>query len=317
MKKALHDQSFGIISNMQKIIFMGTSEFGILSFHTLCENFDVVAVFTKPEKPRGRGQKITKSKVHIAAEEKGILVHTCANLSESYNTIKTINPDFIVVCDYGIIIPDNILSLPKYYTLNIHPSNLPRWRGATPIQSALMFGDAKTAVCIMEVVKDLDAGPIFKKQIVKIEKDDDYGSLYEKLSKISSQMIVNVIKEISESDLKPKPQEQDGVTYAKKIEKQDQKIDFKKDAYEIFNKIRALSPKPGAFTDNFKLRFKILKADPIKIEHKMQPGMFINDDKLCCQDDTAIVLQIVQPEGKNKMTQKDFINGYIRRGIIK
>ena len=203
---------------MQKIIFMGTSEFGILSFNTLCENFDVIAVFTN-QKSQGKRAKITKSKAHIAAEGKGVLVHTCANLSESYNTIKTINPDFIVVCDYGIIIPDNILSLPKYYTLNIHPSNLPRWRGATPIQSALMFGDEKTAVCIMEVVKDLDAGPIFKKQIVKIEKDDDYGSLYEKLSKISSQMIVNIITEVVLNNLKPKQQGGEEVTYAKKIKK--------------------------------------------------------------------------------------------------
>ena len=130
-------------------------------------------------------------------------------------------------------------------------------------------------------------------------------------------MIIDIITEVVLNNLKPKQQGGEEVTYAKKIKKEDLKIDFTKDAYEICNKIRALSPKPGAFTEDFKLRFKILKADPIKMEHKMQPGMFIDDNKLSCGDDTAIVLQVVQPEGKNKMMQKDFINGYINRGMIK
>ncbi len=296
-----------------KIVFMGTSEFAVPILNSLSENFDVELVVTQPDRRAGRGLKLKPPPVKLAAEALSLKISQPNRVSEIENKIKEIKPDFIVVCAYGEILPESVLSAAKIEPLNVHASLLPKYRGASPIQSALLNGEKFTGVSVIRMIEKLDAGPIFAQRAVFIEADDNAQTLHDRLSSLGAELITETIKNIVDGKIKnPVPQDEKKATYCRKIKKQDGKIDFSEDAVAIFNKVRAFTPWPSAyaFMEDGR-RLVITKALPS--EGSGEPGSVIKKERdffeVACGRDSLKVLR-VKPEGKREMSAADFLKGY-------
>ena len=248
-----------------KVGFFGTPEFS-LNFlkHLFKSDFEICFVVSQPPSKSGRGKKEKKSPVHFWAENKNLKIYVPnkINNKEFQNTILSEKIDFAVVVAYGQIINKAILNSPKYFTLNIHASLLPRWRGAAPVQRAILAGDTSTGVSIMKVEEKLDSGPVFSKKEIKIENNDSVESILEKITLEGKKLLIMTINNIVEDKYTLKTQEEKLVTYANKIKKEESKINWHDKASEILLKIKAFCPIPGAWTfmNNGK-RVKILKAE--------------------------------------------------------
>lgn len=227
-----------------RVLFWGTPDFAVKSLKALIEsNHQVVGVITQPDKPKGRGQKIQPTLVKEKALKHNIPVfqpEKIKNNQEFLEMVKKLNPDISVVVAYGKILPEEIINIPKYKTINVHASLLPEYRGAAPIQRAIMEGKDKTGVCIMEIIKELDAGDVYACKEVEITEDDDIMSLHDKLAEEGAKLLIEVLDKIEKGEIDKKPQNHEKATYAKPIEKAEGKIDFSRSAKEIFNQIRAL-----------------------------------------------------------------------------
>ena len=249
--------------------FFGTSIFALKSLSKLYEKqVNIKFVVSQTPKPSGRGKKISDSPVGDFAKKKNLSLLCPDKLDEEfYNQISSYNIDFIVVVAYGKLLTNKILSLPKFFCLNIHGSILPKWRGAAPIQRAILNSDKKTGVSIMIVEENLDAGPVVMKKEIYIEKNDNSGTLHEKLSVIGSELILKALIDIFNNNYSTKKQKEKEATYAEKILKNETKIDWSQNAQIINNKIRAFNPWPGAWTylhkENKKIRIKIVEAEVI------------------------------------------------------
>lgn len=298
------------------VIFMGTPEFAKVALESIINaGHNVISVYTQPPKPVGRKHILQKSAVHNFAESLNIPVYTPTSMrsEEVISQIKELNPDVIVVAAYGFIIPEAILNTPKYGCINIHASILPRWRGAAPIQHAIMHGDKETGISIMKMDKGMDTGDIISIEKLEITGDTTYGMLIDDLSKLGGKMIVNTLADIENMLNSAYKQPIEGVTIAPKITKDMEQINWSKTASEIEHNIRAFSPSPLMWSTIAGIRTKIVSAKEVfdiqANDHEI--GTIINDKFVVrCGQNTYLQILQIQPAGKNIMQAQSFINGH-------
>ncbi|MDC0418649.1 methionyl-tRNA formyltransferase [Pelagibacteraceae bacterium] len=294
----------------KKVVFMGTPEFAVPVLEAIVKSpYKVSCVYTQPGKKSNRGQKINISPIHHCAENLKLIVKNPKNLNseEEFEFIKKINPDIVVVVAYGQLISKKILNIPKEGFINIHASLLPKWRGAAPIQRSIMNSDAETGISIMQIVEELDAGPIIKKIKIKINNSFTTKELSISLSRIGSDTIVEILDDIFRGKVKFTEQNHKLATYAKKIQKKEAEINWNESAQKILAKINGLNPNPGAWFMHKNIRYKIWRAKIVKKDD--QPGKIIDEKfTIACGNKSLEVIEI-QKEGKNKLFVKDFLMG--------
>lgn len=288
----------------KRIVFMGSTEFSLVSLKSLCEEgFNVVAVYTREPKPMGRRYKLTPTIVQEFAESKGIPVYTPKSLrrDEVIKEFTEIRPDLVIVSAYGLIIPQAFLDIVPF--INIHGSLLPRWRGAAPIQRAILEGDKETGISIMKMDAGLDTGDVISMRSVEIDPEMNYGQLSAILATLGAEMIKETIINLEESLNKATKQVEEGSCYAQKVDKKEAKFNLSDNANEIVRKVKAFSPVPGAWFDLNGKRIKVLDASLDKRDE---------DDFVFESENGVWVAKLLQPEGKRVMTGQDFKRGYIK-----
>ena len=293
-----------------KILFMGTPSFSVPILKSLnLSNHKILEVYTQPPKKKDRGQKISISPVHKISNEINIQVRHPATLRSQVELehVKQLKPDIVVVVAYGQIIPSEFLNLQNIIFINIHASLLPKWRGAAPIQRAIMNCDKETGISIMKIEEELDSGPILLKSKIEINKNNNYEELSNKMSSLGAKLILDALDLIEKSKANFVPQDQKKATYAKKIKKTESKIDWNLEAKDIVAKINAFYPNPGCWFNLKGSRIKIIKA--IEIQTNSLPGEIINNSfTIGCSKNAIQVLEI-QKEGKNKISADEFLKG--------
>ncbi len=300
------------------VIFMGTPEFSLPSLEELIKNnFNILTVYTQPPKKSKRGQKINPSPIEKFSRKKKLNLRSPSDLNnnEEFNIFKNLSPDLVVVVAYGQIIPKNFLEIPKFGFINIHASLLPRWRGAAPIQRAIMNQDKKIGISIMKIEEKLDSGPVLSSKEIELNQSSTYGEIEKKLSISGANLLIETLKKFSTEKIEFKKQDNNKVTYAKKINKEETRINWNLEADKIIAHIHGLSPSPGAWFEHKGDRFKVYKA--IKRSSSGQPGTVIDDNlNIACKSDSIQILEL-QKQGKNKQTTKEFLLGYkINSGTI-
>lgn len=297
-----------------RLAFMGTPDFSVPVLDALVEaGHEIAAVYSQPPRPAGRGKKLRRSPVHARAEELGLEVRTPPNFKASADrdAFAALGLDAAVVVAYGLILPQAILDAPRLGCVNLHASLLPRWRGAAPIQRAIMEGDDQTGVCAMLMEAGLDTGPVILTETTRIGPEDTAGALHDRLSAIGAGMIDRALQSLADGVLRPVPQREDGVLYAKKIDKAEARIDWTRPAAELDRLIRGLSPFPGAWCEIAGQRVKILLAAPDETNGSGAPGEALDDALLiACGEGTALRLKTLQRAGKGAMSAKDVLRGF-------
>lgn len=299
-----------------RIAFMGTPDFSVAALRALLSaGHEVVAIYCQPPRPSGRGKKGRPSPVQKFATQNGLEVRSPVNFKDQKDIdgFTALDVDVAVIVAYGLILPQAILDAPKYGCLNIHASLLPRWRGAAPIHRAIMAGDKETGVGIMQMEAGLDTGPVLLEKTVPIEQGETTGSLHDKLSILGAKAIVEALDRLTE--LVPQPQSEDGVTYAKKIDKSEAHINWHQSAETIRNHIHGLSPFPGAWTEVNGERLKILS---VNIDNRTgTAGEKINDPLVIACDDKSVSVIRAQRAGKGPMNIDDLMRGFdIENGSV-
>ena len=293
------------------IIFMGTPEFAVPILKSLSESdHNLLCVYTQPPKKRSRGQKILSSPIYEYAKKLKISIRCPINLNDEseYNFIKEKNPSVVIVVAYGQIIPKKFLDLPKVIFLNIHASILPKWRGAAPIQRAIMNLDKESGISIMKIVSKLDAGPVMMKSKVDIFKETNYEDLSQKLSNLGAKLILKSLSLIQNKKANFIDQVEKEASYAKKIEKKESKLIWTNPAKNIVAKINALYPNPGTWLDYKGSRIKIIKAIEVKTSGK--PGQILDKNFTIACSENAIKILELQKEGKKKMKTSEYLKGH-------
>ena len=290
-----------------KIVFMGTPEFSVPALEGLIQNkFNVIKVYTQPPRKSKRGQKINNSPIaETSIKNKiDILNPYKLNTEEEFKIFKELHPDIVLVVAYGQIIPKNYLAIPKFGFINIHASLLPRWRGAAPIQRAIMNRDKTIGVSIMKIEEKLDSGPVLLSEKIELDKNDTHGEVEKKLSIMGANLL---LKSLKLDNFKFTDQKHSDATYAKKISKNETKINWNMDASNVLAHINGLSPNPGSWFQYKKERFKVLKAEISKTRGK--PGLVLDENlTIGCKLNSIKILEL-QRQGKNKKTTKEFLLG--------
>lgn len=311
---------------MKKIVFMGTPDFSVPILESLIksEEVEVISVVTQPDRKVGRKKKVTPPPVKVKAEEAGILVLQPEKLSGSQElrTVLESEPDLVITAAYGQYVPTVLLKSPKYKAINVHASLLPKYRGAAPIHYALINGDKETGVTIMYMEKEMDAGDIISQRSLPILPEDTVGTLFDKLSYLGRDLLLDTLPAIFEENINPVKQQETDVTVAPMITPEQEKINWSQPAEELANKVRGLNPFPGAYTMLDGKRFKLWFAKAVKTETRAEPGTVIKLSKdemwVQCKDKTALKLIEVQPFGKPKMTISNYLQGarnYLKEGV--
>ena len=300
------------------IVFMGTPEFSVPTLDLLVKNkYNVVKVYTQPPKKSKRGQKINSSPIEEYCKKNKISFRNpeILNTQEELKIFKELSANLIIVVAYGKIIPKNFLNLVKFGFINIHASLLPKWRGAAPIQRAIMNRDKKIGVSIMKIEEKLDSGPILASKEFELDKNENHGEIEKKLSLEGANLLIESLKSIKNGNSKFVDQDASKATYAKKIDKNETKINWNKDANKVLAHIHGLSPNPGAWFEFDKERFKVLKA---KVSSENGKSGHVIEDNLTVGCETrAIQILELQRQGKKKQTTKEFLLGKkITKGII-
>jgi methionyl-tRNA formyltransferase len=298
-----------------RIVFMGTPSFAVPALRHLQESeHEVVAVYTKPPKPSGRGHKLIKSPVHQLAEGYGLQVHSPKSLKpvEEVAALQALKPDVVIVAAYGLILRKEVLELPKHGCINIHPSALPRWRGAAPIQRTIMAGDKSTDMCIMRMDEGLDTGDVILRQQYDIPANMTASELHDEMAELGGKLVLKVLAQIEQGGVSYTKQSEEGITYADKLTKEDEVIDWHRSAYEINCQIRALSPRPGAyFTYNNEI-IKIITAEVLPNENGVgySPGEVIDQELHIACKDGIIKPILLQRQGKKMIYTDAFLRGF-------
>ena len=292
------------------VVFMGTPDFAVPSLAELLANgFDVKRVYTQPPRRAGRGKQLTKSPVHQFAESMGLSVETPESFRKPsvINALEDIGADVACVVAYGQILPQRALDAPKHGCLNLHGSLLPRWRGAAPIQRAIMAGDTQTAAQIMQMAKGLDTGDILLSETLPIQDTDTAASLSERMARIGAGMWPRALAALERGSLTPVPQTGEP-TYAHKIDKAEARIDWSKSAQKLDCHIRGLAPFPGAWCEIAGKRVKVHMARAENASGKA--GQVLDDKLLIACGEQSLRLTSVQPAGKSAMSAEDFLRGH-------
>ncbi|SCW94319.1 methionyl-tRNA formyltransferase [Sphingobium faniae] len=291
-----------------RIIYMGTPDFAVPALNALGQaGHEIVAVYSQPPRPAGRGKALRPSPVHQRAEAMGIDVRTPMNLKDAsvQEAFAALKADVAVVAAYGLILPSAVLEAPRFGCLNIHASLLPRWRGAAPIQRAILAGDNLSGVTIMDMEAGLDTGPMRAKHVTPIE-DKTAGALTEELAQAGGALMVEVLDDLSLHP--PVAQPEDGVTYAAKIDKTEARIDFAQDAHRVERQVRAFNPFPGAFFEYHGERFRVLAAQVE--EHDGAAGALLDNSLLIGCGHGAIRPTLIQRAGKGAMSAGELLRGF-------
>lgn len=299
-----------------KVVFMGTPEFAKHVLEKLIEEVNVILVVSQPDAPVGRKKVMTASPVKELAIKNNIEIFTPTKIKEDYNRVLEVNPDIIITCAYGQIIPKILLDAPRLGCINVHASLLPELRGGAPIHRAIMNGLDKTGITIMYMDEHMDSGDIISQTSTKIEEQDTTETLSIKLMNIGADLLLKTLPSIINGTNERIKQDENKVTFAPIIKKTDEFIDFNKTAREIYNQIRALNPNPGAYF--------IMKNMTIKVYETTTgtksglPGEIIEvykDGIGVATKDGEIILKVIKPEGKNKIPVKDFLNGIDKKEL--
>lgn len=299
--------------NNINIVYMGTPDFSVKPLEELVKNnYNVLAVVTQPDKKVGRKKEIKFSPVKEFAIKNNLKVLQPEKIKTDYKSIINLNPDIIITCAYGQIIPKELLEFPKYKCINIHASLLPKLRGGAPIHKAIINGYDKTGITIMYMDEKMDSGDIIYQQEIKIEDSDNTGTLFDKLSILGSKMIIDILPDIINGNINPIKQNENDVTYAYNITREEEKIDFNKTKREVYNQIRGLNPWPVSYTILDGKKIKIYEA---KIGNSIKEGKIgeiinIYKDSIGVRTkDGEILITELQFEGKKKILTKDYLNG--------
>lgn len=302
---------------MLKIVFMGTPAFGVPILEALIEKYDVIGVVTQPDKRVGRKQEKVMSPVKLCALQHQIPIFQPEKIRKDFEEIMALSPDLIVTAAYGQLVGMKLLNSPKYRSINVHASLLPLYRGGAPIHQAIKDGQKKTGVTIMYMEKEMDAGDILAQREIEILDEDNCGIMFEKLSYLGRDLLMETIEKLCDGRLTPIPQNANFATFAYNITKEDEKLDFTQNARMVFNHIRAYNPSPIAYM--------MIKGEPLKIYesriadevHHVEPGTVYVKEKnrvfVACGEQTVLELLVVQPVGKKVMQAKDFANGALRK----
>ncbi len=303
---------------MTKVVFMGTPIFSVSILEGLIKNYDVIGVVSQPDKLVGRKKILTPTPVKETALKNNIPVFQPIKIKEDYNKIKEWNPDIIITCAYGQIIPQEVLDIPSLGCINVHASLLPKLRGGAPIQKSIIEGYSKTGITIMDMIFKMDAGDIISQRETTILDTDNYQSLHDRLSQIGTELLLETLPSIIDKTATRTKQDEELVTYGWNIKREEEKIDLTKSTKEIYNQIRGLSPKPGTY---LYLEDKIIKiyASTIGINKPKQPGEITNiykDGIGISTSDGEIIITKIQPEGKKEVLVKDYLNGLNKEELL-
>ncbi len=295
-----------------RIVFAGTPEFARHALSALARaGHAIVLVLTQPDRPAGRGMKLTPSPVRLEAEALGISVYQPETLRDpaTHGLIREVRPDLMVVAAYGLILPQAVLDIPRFGCLNIHASLLPRWRGAAPIQRAIEAGDRQTGISIMQMEADLDTGPVLQTTVIPIADNDTAGSLHDRLAQAGAEAMVDTLARLDA--LTPVPQPSEGVTYAAKVSKEDARLDWSRPAESLARQVRAFNPAPGAWTLLDGGALKLWQA--ISMGGNGRPGHLLEASPealvVACGSGALQVTEL-QKAGSRRMSAAAFLAGY-------
>lgn len=304
--------------NDKKIVFMGTPKFAVPVLEMLIENYGVDLVITQPDKKVGRKKVLTPPPVKVVALENNIKVLQPEKISideDTYSILKELNPDIIVTAAYGQLVPEKILEIPKHKCINVHGSLLPKLRGGAPIQYSILEDHGKTGITIMYMVKKLDAGDMISKVEVDILDSDNYETLHDKLSVAGRDLLNETLPKIFSGDINPEKQNDEEATFARNILREDEKIDWSTSARDVFNKVRALDPTPGAFTYLEGNVLKIWSSEEVELDVEAKfdkVGTIVKQDKkniyILCGKGTVLKVNELQVSGKKRMPVVNFLS---------
>ena len=293
------------------MVFMGSPDFALPTLRALAQRYDVVGVVTQPDRASGRGRELKAPPVKTLALELGIPVMQPEKLRlpEAMEQLRAWSPELIVVAAFGQILKKDVLELPRFGCINVHASLLPRWRGAAPINAAILHGDEETGVTIMQMDVGLDTGPMLSQRSIRLTREDTAGSVFEKLSKLGAELLIETLTGYLSGKIQPMPQPEDGVTYAPMLKKEEGQLDFTQDVNELERRVRAFNPWPGAFMD--------LDGTPLKVHRaRAEASNASVGQRLVYQNQPAVgasggilILEEVQPAGKKSMSGKSFLAG--------
>lgn len=293
---------------------MGSPEFAVPSLEALAHGYTIAGVVTQPDRPAGRGRNLTPPPVKTLALQLGLPVIQPVRIRqpEAMQQLRVWAPDVIVVVAFGQILRQDVLELPPFGCINVHASLLPRWRGAAPVQAAILHGDREIGVSIMRLDAGIDTGPVYRKQAMEIQPDDTAASLSQRLARLGADVLLDTLPGILDGSLTPQPQDESQATYASMLKKEDGELDFSQPAMSLANKVRAFSPWPGAFTTWQDQPLKIhqaraaLRASPA---HATGQHAIVDGYPAIATADGYLVLENLQPAGKKAMDGKSFLAG--------
>ena len=293
------------------VVFMGSPDFSLPTLRALSNAYELVGVVTQPDRASGRGRELKAPPVKALALELGIPVMQPEKLRqpEALEQLRAWNPDLIVVAAFGQILRKDVLDLPRFGCINVHASLLPRWRGAAPINAAILHGDDESGVTIMQMDVGLDTGPMLSRRSIRLAPDETAGSAFEKLSHLGADLLIETLPKYLSGKLVPVPQPDEGVTYAPMIKKEEGQLDFTQDVHALERRVRAFHPWPGAFMD---FDGTLLKIHRSRVEAgNAQPGqkLIVGDQPAVGAGGGILVLEEVQPAGKKVMSGKAFLAG--------
>jgi len=296
---------------MNKIVFMGSPDFALPGLRALAQDYEVVGVITQPDRASGRGREIKMPPVKTLALELGLPVMQPEKLRapEAMQQLLAWTPDLIVVAAFGQILKKDVLELPRFGCLNVHASLLPRWRGAAPINAAILHGDEETGVTIMQMDVGLDTGPMLAKRSLRLSADDTAGSVTEALSNLGADLLIETLPEYLSGNIMPQPQPEEGATYAPMLKKEDGRLDFTRGVNELERQVRAFNPWPGAFMDYEGGLLKVHKAHVEEGVASAGQRLVYRDQPAVGARDGLLILDEVQPSGKKSMSGKSFLAG--------
>lgn len=302
---------------------MGTPAFSVPILEGLLEEgYEVVAVVTQPDRPVGRKKIITPTPVKEAAVKHGLLVLQPEKISgsEEMEKIIALQPDVIITAAFGQFLPEKLLQAPVHGAINVHASLLPKYRGGAPVHYSIINGEKETGVTIMEMIKKMDAGGIYAQESLPITKQDDVGTMFEKLSALGKQLLLKTLPDILNGNLSPRPQDESKVTFSPNITREQEAIDWNKTAEEIDNQVRGMRPWPIAFTTYEQTRWKLLNVEALAEKTTAEPGTIIKKDKknlwIACGKQTVLAIKELQPAGKGKQAVNEFLNGSGQQVVI-
>ena len=295
-----------------RIVFMGSPDFAAISLRALAQKFNIVGCVTQPDKRAGRGKKLFSPPVRILADELDIPTIQPRRIKdeEAMDALRRLSPDLIVVAAYGQILRPELLALPRYGCVNVHGSLLPRWRGAAPVQAAILAGDTETGITIMLMDAGIDTGEMLSKRAIPIEKYDTAETLFDKLAPLGAELLVETLPKYLSGEILPEKQPEEGASYAKMLKKADGELDFSKTAEELERQIRAFNPWPSSFFEWEGTRIKVHRA---KVDTGKSAGIGkqvkIEGVPAIGTSEGNLLLEQIQPAGKKSMTGKSFLAG--------